>query len=139
MKKTHIIAIVLLAVAAAIIFSTGEEASEYVNFEKALKLSKQGKSNNIHVVGELKKDAAGNILGMKYDPVKNPNYFEFVLIDEQKKEETVYYFAPKPADLDKSEKIVVIGSYNKKEKFVIDQILLKCPSKYPEQQKNLKE
>lgn len=132
MKKTHIIAIILLAVAAAIIFSTGEEASEYVDFEKALKISKQGETNNIHVVGELKKDAAGNILGMKYDPVQNPNYFEFVLIDEKKKEETVYYFAPKPADLEKSEKVVIIGGYNKKEKFVIDQILLKCPSKYEE-------
>jgi cytochrome c-type biogenesis protein CcmE len=132
MKKTHIIAIILLAVAAAIIFSTGEEASEYVDFEKALKISKQGETNNIHVVGELKKDAVGNILGMKYDPVQNPNYFEFVLIDEKKKEETVYYFAPKPADLEKSEKVVIIGGYNKKEKFVIDQILLKCPSKYEE-------
>ncbi len=138
MKKTHIIAIVLLAVAAAIIFSTGEEASEYVDFEKALKLSKQGSTTNIHVVGELKKDASGNILGMKYDPVQNPNYFEFILIDEKKKEETVYYFAPKPADLDKSEKVVIIGAYNNKEKFIVDQILLKCPSKYPEQQKDLK-
>lgn len=129
MKISHIIAIILLAIGAAIIFTTGEEASEYVNFDKALELSKNGEINNIHVVGELKKDANGNILGMKYNPTENPNYFEFVLIDEKGKEETVYYFAPKPADLEKSEKVVIIGSY-KKGKFIIDQILLKCPSKY---------
>ena len=80
-------------------------------------------------MGTLKKDAQGNILGMKYNPVENPNYFEFVLLDEKQKEETVYYFAPKPPDLEKSEKVVIIGNY-KNEKFVVNQILLKCPSKY---------
>ena len=129
MKKTHIIAIILLAIAAAIIFTTGEEASEYVDFEKAYNLSKSGKETKIHVVGTLKKDAQGNILGMKYNPVENPNYFEFVLLDEKQKEETFYYFAQKPADLEKSEKVVIIGNY-KNEKFVVNQILLKCPSKY---------
>ena len=33
--------------------------------------------------------------------------------------------------IEKSEKIVVIGGY-KEEQFVVDQVILKCPSKYEE-------
>ncbi|MCP4522055.1 MAG: cytochrome c maturation protein CcmE [Cytophagales bacterium] len=131
MKKSHIIAIILLAIAAAIIFSTGEEASEYVDFATAKEMAKNGKTNNIHVVGTLPKDAQGNILGMKYQPTVNPNYFEFELIDEKGLKETAYFFNPKPADLDKSEKVVIIGGYQKG-KFIVSEVLLKCPSKYEE-------
>ena len=46
--------------------------------------------------------------------------------------ENVFYGEPMPPDFLMSEQIVVIGSYNNN-KFVADEILLKCPSKYTEE------
>ncbi len=45
--------------------------------------------------------------------------------------EQVVLLKPKPQDIEKSEKIVVIGSY-KNDVFVAKEILMKCPSKYNE-------
>ena len=45
--------------------------------------------------------------------------------------ESVFYGEPMPPDFLLSEQIVVIGSYNE-ESFIANEILLKCPSKYTE-------
>ena len=63
MKKTHIIAIILLAIAAAIIFTTGEEASEYVDFEKAYNLSKKWKRNKNSRCGNTQKRCSRKYFG----------------------------------------------------------------------------
>jgi cytochrome c-type biogenesis protein CcmE len=53
------------------------------------------------------------------------------MIDSLNYESKVVYNQPKPADLDKSEKLVVVGKMDLANKcFKADQILLKCPSKY---------
>jgi cytochrome c-type biogenesis protein CcmE len=68
---------------------------------------------------------------MVYEPSVDPNHFEFVMIDSLNYESKVVYNQPKPADLDKSEKVVVVGKMDLKNKcFQAEQILLKCPSKY---------
>ena len=64
MKKSHILAIGVIAIAIAIIVSTAGDASTYVNFDQAYQLAATGSSTQVHVVGELPKDAAGNILGL---------------------------------------------------------------------------
>lgn len=133
MKKTHIIAIVAIAAAIAIIISTAGDASTYVTFDQAFQMASQGNKTQIHVVGELKKDAEGKIVGIEKSP--DNLSFTFVLIDENNKEQTVYYQEPMPPDFARSEKVVVIGSY-KGDRFVADKILLKCPSKYQEQKLN---
>ena len=131
MKKSHIIALGVIAIAIGIIISTVGDASTYVSFGEAESLAKEGSNKSIHVVGSLKKDAQGNILGMKYDPVSDPNSFEFTMVDSLHREEKVIYNQPKPQDLDKSEKVVVVGSMDLENKyFRAEQILLKCPSKY---------
>ena len=131
MKKSHIIALAVIAVAVGIIISTVGDASTYVGFSEAEDLAKDGNSKSIHVVGTLKKDNQGNIVGMVYDPVTDPNSFQFTMIDSLHREERVIYNQPKPQDLDKSEKVVVVGSMDIQNKvFRAEQILLKCPSKY---------
>lgn len=133
MKKTHIFAILVIAVAIAIIISTAGDASTYVSFDQAHHMASTGNTNSIHVVGELKKNSNGQIIGLEKSP--DNLSFSFILIDEAHKEQTVYYNEPMPPDFTRSEKIVVIGGYQG-DHFVASKILLKCPSKYQEQKLN---
>lgn len=130
MKKSHILIIVVIAAAIGIIVSTAGDASTYVNFDEAMKLSTSGSKKDIHVVGELKKDPAGHVIGIEEGTDKVS--FSFIMIDDNGKEQKVFYNQPMPADFQRSEKVVVIGSY-KEDHFLASKILLKCPSKYQEQ------
>jgi cytochrome c-type biogenesis protein CcmE len=127
MKKSHIIALGVIAVAIAIIMTTTKEASSYVTFDQAMQMASSGNHKSIHVVGELKKDEAGHIVGME----KSADLlsFSFTLVDDNNKEQKVYYNEPMPPDFTKSEKVVVIGHYQA-DIFIAEKILLKCPSKY---------
>jgi cytochrome c-type biogenesis protein CcmE len=129
MKKSHIFGIVVIAIAIAVIMSTAGDASSYVNFKEASQLAADGKENKVHVVGTLKKDAVGQIVGMEYQPQVDPNYFAFTLVDQNKEERKVVYTKSKPQDFERSEQVVVVGSIEN-DTFVADQILMKCPSKY---------
>lgn len=130
MKKSHIFIILVIAVAIAIVISTGNDASTYVSFNDAYQMASNGNTSQIHVVGELKKDALGNVVGI-YEGADKVS-FTFIMIDEQQKEQIVQYNEPMPADFTKSEKVVVIGSYQG-DNFIAEKILLKCPSKYQEE------
>ncbi len=130
MKKSHILIIVVIAAAIGIIISTAGDASTYVNFEQAWQMSNAGNKKDIHVVGELKKDTQGNVIGIEDGADKVS--FSFIMVDDQGKEQKVYYNQPMPTDFLRSEKVVVIGAY-KNDTFLARKILLKCPSKYEEQ------
>ena len=127
MKKTHIIALLVIAVAVAIIITTAGDASSYVSFDQAYQMASSGNTKSIHVVGALKKDFDGQIIGMEKSA--DMLSFSFVLIDDNNKEQKVYYNEPMPPDFTKSEKVVVIGHYDA-DIFIAEKILLKCPSKY---------
>lgn len=120
MKPRYIIALVLIAVGIAAIISLYGNASQYVTFETAS--ATPGKE--FHVIGELINDSA-----MKYDPIKNPNHLEFYLEDSTHAVKKIVFNSPKPADLERSEKVVIIGKVVNDE-FHASKILLKCPSKY---------
>ena len=64
MKKSHIIIIVIIAAAIGIIMTTAGDASTYVTFTDAYKMASQGNDESIHVVGELKKNASGEVIGI---------------------------------------------------------------------------
>ena len=134
MKKSHIFIIVIIAVAIGIIVSTAGDASTYVNFDQAYELSTAGNKKDIHVVGELKKDAQGTVVGIEEGADKVS--FSFIMVDDNGKEQKVTYNQPMPTDFLRSEKVVVIGSY-KENAFYARKILLKCPSKYQEQNINI--
>jgi len=133
MKTSHIIAILVIATAIAIIMATAGDASTYVNFDQAYQMASTGNTTRIHVVGELKKDGQGKIVGLE----KSADHlsFSFLLIDSHQKEQKVFYGEPMPPDFLRSEKVVVIGGYQGKQ-FVATKILLKCPSKYQETKLN---
>lgn len=130
MKPKYIIALVIIAVAVGIIILTAGDASTYVNFGQAQQMASEGSTTPIHVVGQLKKDEAGQILGLENSIDKLS--FSFILVDDSKKEQKVYYNEPMPPDFLRSEKVVVIGNYQG-DQFIAKKILLKCPSKYQEQ------
>ncbi|WP_266203890.1 cytochrome c maturation protein CcmE domain-containing protein [Pontibacter kalidii] len=131
MKKTHIIGILVIAVAIVIIMSSVGDASTYVSFDDAIERAEDGDMTKVHVVGRLKKDTQGHIVGMNYDPLVDPNYFSFMLVDTNRVEQKVVYFNPKPQDFERSEQVVITGNMQNNV-FVADKILLKCPSKYVE-------
>ena len=130
MKKSHILIIVVIAAAIGIIVSTAGDASTYVSFGEAYQMATAGSNKDIHVVGELTKDASGNVIGIEQGLDKVS--FSFVLVDEQGKQQRVEYNEPMPQDFTKSEKVVVIGRYEG-DVFKASKILLKCPSKYQEE------
>jgi len=138
MKKVHIFGLIVIAIAIGIIVSTYGNASTYSNFTEAEELAKEGETTEIHVVGKLKKDVTGQIVGMKYDPVKDVNHFEFMLVDTNKVVKKVVYLSPKPQDFDKSEQVVVIGRMQG-DHFECNKILMKCPSKYTNEKPDFKE
>jgi cytochrome c-type biogenesis protein CcmE len=133
MKISHIIAIIIIAITIGIFISTYENASQYVSFKEAFQMASDGDDDKVHVVGKLKKDSDGHIVGMEYNPTNDPNYFSFILVDNNKEEKTVVYFHPKPQDLEKSEQVVIVGNV-KENVFVAKDILMKCPSKYENQE-----
>lgn len=137
MKKSHLFGIIAIAIAILVIITTAGDASTYVTFSEAKELRESGNDKLIHVVGELKKDANDEVVGI--EPSPNHLSFSFVLVDDNKEEQLVYYAEPMPADFLKSEKVVIIGNYKRQEEFHAEKILLKCPSKYEENQLNSKQ
>jgi cytochrome c-type biogenesis protein CcmE len=120
MKKIHIIGIVVIAVALAVIVSTISNSSTYAPFSTAIE--HEGKT--YHIVGKvnLQKDFI-------YNPETNANLFGFYLVDNEGTEKKVLYNGTKPQDFERSEQIVVVGKMNGDE-FLASQLLMKCPSKY---------
>lgn len=133
MKLSHIIALIIIAIAIGIIISTTGDASKYVSFKEAAQMAKDGDDEKIHVVGKLKKDGSGHIEGIMYSPKEDPNLFSFVLVDNNNEVYPVVYYHPKPQDFEKSEQVVVVGNM-KDNVFVAKEILMKCPSKYENQE-----
>ena len=96
MKKSHIFIIIIIAAAIGVIVSTAGDASTYVSFDQAQKMAAEGDSKSIHVVGELKKDQQGHVVGIM--PGSDRVSFSFIMIDENKKEQVVVYNEPMPQD-----------------------------------------
>jgi cytochrome c-type biogenesis protein CcmE len=132
MKKTHIVGLILIAIAIGIILITTGDASTYVGFDEAERIGQQDPNQKVHVVGKLKKDEQGHIIGLQFNPALDANRLQFIVQDSLGRENEVIYAAPKPQDFEKSEKIVLVGSMKADKIFYCDKILLKCPSKYQE-------
>lgn len=129
MKKTHIAALLVIAIAIVGILSISSDYSSYATFEKASDYPEQ----EFRVIGYLNEAKE-----MSYDPEKDPNYFEFQLIDKDGREEKVVFYGAKPRDFDRSEEVVLTGNMDK-EQFTASKILLKCPSKYVEDEIEIQE
>lgn len=133
MKQKHIFGIGVIAIAIAMIISTVGDASQYVTFEEAYSMKENGDDSKVHVVGELTRNENNEVVGLEYDPAKDPNYLAFTMVDEAKKLHKVVCYNPPASmqDFEKSEKVVLIGRVHEGQ-FIASEILMKCPSKYEE-------
>jgi len=127
MKKTHIIILVGIAALIVALLAYSVDFSTYDTISSAKQ--KQGKF--VHLIAKLDKTQP-----IVYDPVNNPNYLSFVAIDSLGGTTKVVYHNSKPTDIEKSERIVLKGKMLQ-DHFECKEILLKCPSKYKDDKKQL--
>ncbi len=123
MKKTHIIAIGMIAVAIGLLISLSGDVSSYSSFADA-----EAVGTEVKIAGLLAKDKE-----MVYAPEVDPNYFSFYLKDNDGAERKVVLLAAKPQDFEKSEQIVLTGQMQNNE-FIATDMLMKCPSKYKDEE-----
>ncbi len=126
MKRSHIIAIVIIAVAIGALVGSLYDSSTYADLEQAL--SNPGKE--YHVVGTL--DRSQEIV---YEPSMNASLTSFSMRDLQGRTCRVHLAKAKPQDLERSERLVLIGEANANGDFEARDMLMKCPSKYNEENK----
>ena len=119
MKKSSIAGMIIIAIAISVIISTYADSSTYGSFSDARKTETE-----LHVVGQLNKEKA-----LFYNPIQDANYFSFYLKDNDGKECKVVFSGSKPQDFERSEQIVLTGKMIGNE-FHASKILMKCPSKY---------
>jgi len=128
MKRTHIIILIFIAVAIAVLVSFMGDLSTYETIASA----RQKEGKNVTIIARL--DYSHPV---EYDPRTNPNYLSFHVVDTLGNRAKVVYHFEKPYDMEKAERIVLKGKM-KGDIFEItskDGILIKCPSKYKDDPK----
>lgn len=123
MKKIHLVAIVMIAVAIGLLTTASDDMSTYSNFSEAIESGEK-----VKIAGQLAKDKE-----MYYDPEIDPNYFSFYVEDAEGLQKKVVLNAAKPQDFELSEQIVLTGMM-KGEEFMASDMLMKCPSKYKDEE-----
>lgn len=123
LKKIHIISLIMVAAAVVLLLSASKDMSSYATFAQA-----DSTSRLVKVVGVLSKDKE-----MYYEPAKDPNYFSFYVKDSDGAERKVVLHDAKPQDFEMSEQIVVTGKMEQ-DNFVASDLLMKCPSKYKDEE-----
>ncbi len=129
MKKIHIVLLVLIAGAIAVLISFFKVATTYDTIETAI--AKQGKF--VHVIAKLDKTQP-----VVYDAINNPNYLSFTAVDSLGKTVKVVYHNSKPDNLEVSERLVLKGAY-KENHFDCKEIMMKCPSKYTDESNRIQQ
>ena len=130
MKKTHIILLISIAVAIAVLISYMADLST----TETLASAKQKQGKLVSITARLDKSYATPI---EYDPLRNPNLTCFYIVDTLGNKAKVIYHFEKPFDMEKTEQLRLKGRMNG-DVFEItakDGILLKCPSKYKDDPK----
>ena len=127
MKKSYLLALLLVVVAVVLLMQTGNATSEYANFEKAA-----ATGDKVQLVGTYVKDKP-----TVHDPLTDPNYFSFYLEDVSGTEREVILLMGKPQDFEMSESIVLTGRM-KEQQFIASDIQMKCPSKYKDDEEMIK-
>jgi len=126
MKRSHLIAIVIIAVAIAALVGSLYDSSTYADLEQAM--AHPGKE--YHVVGTL--DRSQEIV---YEPSSNASLTTFTMQDLNGRTCRVHLAKAKPQDFERSERLVLIGEATADGDFHARDMLMKCPSKYNEENK----
>ena len=120
MKKIHIILLVLIAGAIAVLTSFLKTAATYETIAEA----KSNPGKFVHVAVQLDKSEPVN-----FDPQKDPNYLSFQAIDSSGQKMKVVYRKGDIPNLLISERLVLKGKYEA-DHFECKDVQTKCPSKY---------
>jgi cytochrome c-type biogenesis protein CcmE len=124
MKKSNIILLILIAVAIGIIVTVAGDFSTYETFATA----RQKEGKEFQVIGKLDTTKV-----MEYNPQKDANLFRFYVTDKTGETRPVVFYGTKPTDFEKAESVVLTGKIVGGE-FKCSKILMKCPSKYKNDQ-----
>ncbi len=128
MKKIYILAVLMIVAAIAILTSAADDMSTYSTFADA-----DASGQKVKIAGQLSKDKE-----MVYDPQIDPNYFSFYMKDAEGAERKVVLLGTKPQDFELSEQLVLTGKVSGDE-FVATEMLMKCPSKYKDEEVYIRE
>ncbi len=127
MKTSHIFILVGIAMAIGVLLMYSVDFSTYDTIESA----KQKPGKYVHLIAKLDKNQP-----VLYNAIKDPNFLSFYAVDSIGGSTKVVYHNVKPAELEQSERVVLKGKMENGV-FECDNILLKCPSKYKDDKKQL--
>lgn len=128
MKKLHIVLLIVVAAAIAVMISFMSDLTTYDTVASA----KAKPDQYVHLIAKL-----DHTQPIEYDALNNPNYCAFTVVDSLGNRSRVISNKPKPAELEQSERIVLKGKMQR-DGFHCDDILLKCPSKYKDDMETAK-
>jgi cytochrome c-type biogenesis protein CcmE len=125
MKRSHIIALIFIAIAVGAIMAMTMRATTYSGFAEA----EANLEKKFTVIGSLNRNR---------EIESRANYLSFYMVDENGKECKVVVNESKPQDFERSESITVEGMMKDDGVFYAHSLLMKCPSKYNESTHSLK-
>jgi cytochrome c-type biogenesis protein CcmE len=125
MKKIHIVLLVFIAAAIAVLISFLKTATTYETIAEA----KTTPGKFVHVAVQLDKS-----LPVEYDAKTNANYLSFHAVDSSGEKMKVVYRNGEIPNLMISERLVLKGKYEN-DHFECKDIQTKCPSKYKDDMK----
>jgi len=128
MTKIYIAAIALILGGVLFFTMSGKDLTTYTTFAEAAQSGQK-----VKIAGQLAKDKA-----MVYEPQVDPNLFSFFVRDNDGEEMKVILNAAKPQDFEMSEQIVITGRM-KEDAFHATDLLMKCPSKYKDEEIKIRE
>jgi cytochrome c-type biogenesis protein CcmE len=121
MKKIHIVLLVLIAGAIAVLVSFLQTTATYETIAEA----KANPGKFFHVVAKLDKSVP-----LEYDGLKDPNYLSFIAVDTLTGDKMKVIYRKGPIEnLEISPRLVLEGRYEK-DHFECKRVQTKCPSKY---------
>jgi len=120
MKKIHIVLLVFIATAIAVL--TGFMSS-LTTYDTVL-TARNKPGTFVHLIAKLDHSRP-----VEYDAIKDPNYLTFTAVDSLGTSVKVVYRNAKPDNLELSERLVLMGAM-RDDHFECKEILMKCPSKY---------
>ncbi|MFZ9191006.1 MAG: cytochrome c maturation protein CcmE [Schleiferiaceae bacterium] len=124
MKRTPLIALVVIALLVGALMVTIQDASTYATFELAQKKAPE----QVTVVGQLDLD----------QPITfnaKTSMLRFTAVDKDGERCVVYFNQPKPTDFERAEEVTLTGMSSGDTAFFAHDILMKCPSKYADEAK----
>ena len=124
MKKTQIIGIVFVAICLGALTSSLSDSGKMANFEEAF----ERPDKDFKVSGFL--DDSAPVI---YEPTENASLTRFQMRDQNGAVRKVHLMMSMPQGFEQSESLVLTGSAEG-DVFIAEDMLMKCPSKYNEEQ-----